>query len=445
MQIPSTAPLFAWGYLEDNPSLHTISELLGSIPDDKLLEELRSRRGRGRNDYPVETLWGALLLTIALRHVSVEACLNELQRNTGLRLLIGIRTAEEVPKAWNMSRFLKTLGEPECLARAEAAFAAMVRRLGEAVPSLGVDAAGDSTGLSARCDRKGAPGHLPQPSGARKEYTDENGRVVKVVEWFGYKLHLLVDARHEVVLSYKTTSPKAGDGETLPELLDQALERLPEGRMKTLAYDRAADSAPFHAALHRRGVHPVVRMRELWKDSRDRPLPGRDNSPVKLTYDEAGTVYCWDDSGAAPVRRRMTYFGHESKRGTLKYRCPAMNGEWHCGCERKCNVGKTYGLTVRVKREIDLRRFPPIPRATQTFERLYKGRTAVERVNARAKVFWGTDDGNIRGAARFHSYVDAVMLVHLAFATALARKSRTPGCLGAMGLGPVQQALRQTS
>jgi len=444
MQIPSTAPLFAWGYLEDNPSLHTISELLGSIPDGELLDALRAHRGRGRNDYPVETLWGTLLLTISLRHVAVEACLNELQRNTGLRLLIGIRTARDVPKPWNMSRFTKTLGEPEFLEHVERAFAAMARRLGEAVPSLGVDTAGDSTGLSARCDRGAAPEHLPQPSGGRKEYVDENGHVNKVVEWFGYKLHLVVDVRHEVVLSYKVTSTKDGDGETLPELLDKALERLPEGRLKTLAYDLAADSGPFHAALHERCVHPVVQMRELWKDNRNRPLPGHGKAPVKLTYDEAGTVHCWDDSGAAPVRRRMTYFGHEAKRGTLKYRCPAMTGEWTCGCERKCNAGKIYGLTVRVKREIDLRRFPPIPRATQTFQRLYKGRTAVERVNGRAKIFWGIDDGNIRGAARFHGYVGAVMLVHLAFATALAGQSRTPGSLGAMGLGPVQKALRHS-
>lgn len=443
MHIPSNAPLFAWGYLEDNPSLHTVRELLASVPDQALLQHLRERRGRGRNDYPVETLWGTLLLTVALRHTSVEACLSELKRNTGLRLLIGIQTADEVPKAWNMSRFVKALGEPDCLKLAEAAFASMAQRLGEAIPSLGVDTAGDSTGLSARRDRGEAPEQLPQPTGGRKEYCDDNGRVTKVVEWFGYKLHLLVDVRHEVILAYQVTSTKEGDGEVLPGLLDKALERLPGARIKTLAYDKAADSEPFHAALHQRGVHPVVQMRKLWNDKPHRPLPGIRNTPVALTYDEAGTVHCWDDSQEPPVRRRMTYFGHEAKRGTLKYRCPAISADWRCGCERKCNAGKTYGLTVRIKKETDLRRFPPIPRATQTFQRLYKGRTAVERVNGRTKIFWGIDDGNIRGAARFHGYVSAVMLVHMAFATVLAGTRRDPGTLGTMGLGPVQKALQQ--
>jgi hypothetical protein len=442
MQIPSTAPLFAWGYMEDSPSLHTVGELLGTIPDGPLLQALREHRGRGRNEYPVETLWGVVLLAIMLRHTSIEACLAELRRNAGLRLPIGIRTEAEVPKAWNVSRFLRTLGDARFRPLSQRAFGHMVERLGLAVPSLGAETAGDSMGVSARPDRAEAPADLPQPTGGRKEYTDEEGRVTKAVEWFGYKLHQVVDVRHEVALAYGITSTKEGDAETLPELADGAAARLPAGRIRSLAYDRAADSEEFHRALAQRGIAPVVQMRELWKTGRDRPLPGHEQAPVALTYDEAGTVHCWDDSGPVPVRRRMTYFGHEASRGTLKYRCPAATAEWRCGCERKCNQGRIYGLTVRVKREIDQRRFPPVPRATKTFERLYKGRTAVERVNGRLRLFWGADDGNITGAARFHAYIGAMMLVHLAFATLLAGQSRTPGTLGSMGLGPVQKALR---
>jgi hypothetical protein len=107
-----------------------------------------------------------------------------------------------------------------------------------------------------------------------------------------------------------------------------------------------------------------------------------------------------------------------------------------------CNAGKNYGLTVRVKREIDLRRFPPIPRATKLFERKYKGRTAVERVNARIKVFWGADDGNITGAARFHAFLGAVMVVHAGFATLLAAAPRREPGLGKLRLSAVAKALR---
>ncbi len=50
------------------------------------------------------------------------------------------------------------------------------------------------------------------PPGGRKEYKD-NGRITEVVEWFGYKLHLRVDIKHEVTLAYHVTDTKAGDNE----------------------------------------------------------------------------------------------------------------------------------------------------------------------------------------------------------------------------------------
>jgi hypothetical protein len=73
---------------------------------------------------------------------------------------------------------------------------------------------------------------------------------------------------------------------------------------------------------------------------------------------------------------------------------------------------------------LDLRRFPPVPQATIEFERRYKGRTAVERVNGRLMLFWGADDGTVRGAWRFHAWVGEARVVHLVIATLLAKAPR---------------------
>jgi hypothetical protein len=330
-------------------------------------------------------------------------------------------------------------------------FDTMIRRLGGAVTDLGVHTAGDATGLSARPDAADARGTLPasadgldQPSGGRKEYCDEAGTVTKVLEWFGYKRHLLVDVKHEVALAWRVTSPKTGDNEALPDLVAQAKRSLPKGRMKTLAYDKAADDNGTHEDLAAARVKPVIRNRALWRGEPERKLPGHDGTS-NVVYDEAGTVHCYDTISDPPVRRPMAYIGHEAKQGTLKYRCPARHGGWSCRSDERCNARKRYGKTVRVRQEIDLRRFPPIPRATKQFERLYKGRTAVERVNGRFKVFWGVDDGNIRGAARFHAFVAAILLVHAGLATLLAGAPRWDGTLGQTRLSPVAEALRQPS
>jgi len=450
MRIPVTRPLFAWDCLEDSPSLRTVADFLHALPDSKLLNALRRWRGHGRDDYPVTALWGVCVLTPLLRHITIEATLGELRRNKGLRELLGIDSEDHVPKKWNVSRFQKVLGAEPHLSLLREMFDVMVRRLADAVPGLGRRTAGDATGLSARPQRsKGPKGTLDLPTGGRKEYLDDEGKVTKVVEWFGYKLHLLADVDHEVALGYQVSSANRGDNELLPDLVEQAranlgddLESDPkDSRIETLAYDKAADTEAVHEFLDRCGIKPLVQMRSLWKGEHERMLPGHDGNS-NVVHDEAGTIYCYDKVSDPPIRRKMAYIGHEASRGTLKYRCPACHGNFRCASHKRCNAGKSYGMTVRVKREIDLRRFPPIPRATKTFEREYKGRTAVERVNARTKIFWGIDDGNVTGPERFHAHVGVVMLVHVGLATLLAACPRREGTLGQTRLSPIAEALR---
>ena len=447
MRIDTTKPLFAWDCLEDSPTLKTVRELLESLPDGKLLESLRRTRGNGRNDYPVSVLWGVLVLTAALRHPHTEACLAELRRNAGLRRLLGIESEDKVPKKWNMSRFEERLGEEPHRTLLEEVFNVMVARLGIGVPDLGQDTAGDATALNARRKKESGAAEeaaegLPQASGGRKEYTDDDGKVTKVVEWFGFKLHLLVDVKHEVSLSYTITDTKAGDGETLPVILAQAQANLPAGRIQTLAYDKAADTNPVHRLLSKAKIKPLIQNRALWKEDPERMLPGHDGHS-NIVYDESGTVHCYDRVSEPIVRHKMGYIGYEPRGEKLKYRCPARHEGWSCPMSDICNAGLSYGKTVRVPREIDLRRFPALPRATKKFERMYKGRTAVERVNARLKVFWGADDGNISGSRRFFAKVGVVMVVHAAFATLLASAPRRDGTLGKMKLSPIAKALQK--
>lgn len=510
MLLANHQPLFAWDALDDSPALATIKHVLATLPDAPLLDSLRQARGHGRNDHPVRVLWGVVVLTILLRHVHVAACLAELRRNDDLRVLIGIPRDEEdqVPDSWNVSRFLEVLGQPPHLTHLRAVFDHMVQRLGDAVPDLGTNTAGDSSALNARRTKKrpdaadpAAPnpsGNAPQPNataasmppaatapnvpatsappaapttgngaaaaatatptapadkvvldrfglpvaaGGRKEYTDAEGKVTKVVEWFGFKFHLLVDVKHEVALAYQISSTKMGDNEVLPALLQQAQANLPAGRIKTLAYDKAADDEAIHDLLHEAGIRPLIQNRALWKSEPERLLPGHDGTS-NVVYDEAGTVYCYDKVSDPPVRHPMAYVGHEPARGTLKYRCPAQHQGWECPMASICNAGKSYGKTVRIKQEEDLRRFPPIPRATKQFERLYKGRTAVERVNGRVKIYWGADDGNLVGGPRFHAFLGAIMVVQLGLATVLASLPRREGTLGKMKLSPIAKVLQ---
>lgn len=450
MRIAVTRALFAWECLEDCPTLKTVRDFLDLLQDHKLLAALRSHRANGRNDYPVEALWGVMVLTVLLRHQSVEACLADLKRNRALREMIGIEGEDGVPPKWSVSRFQKVLGQEPHLSLMREMFCALVSRLAGVVKDLGRHVAGDSTGLAGRLARSedGSCG-LDEPTGGTKEYRDEEGNVTRVLKWFGYKLHLLVDVKHELALSYQVTSANRGDNEMIGALVAEARTNLGDdlgkgaGRIETLAYDKAADDSNVHELLSEAGIKPLVGIRSLWKGETEKMLAGHDGTS-NVVYDEAGTVYCYDKTGEVPVRHAMAYIGHEKSRGTLKYRCPACHAGWKCPSDQRCNAGKKYGKTVRVKQEIDLRRFPPIPRATKTFERLYKGRTSVERTNARIKVFWGADDGNVTGPERFYATVAVVMLAHAGLATLLAKCPRWEGTLCQTRLTPIAKALSAT-
>ena len=276
-----------------------LREIIEIIPDARLLHLLRQARANGRNEYPVHVSWGVVLLAVLLRHVSIAACLSELRRNTELRRLIGAETAADVPKEHNMSRFLKTLGQDPFRAELRHIGNAMVKLLGAAVPDLGRRTAGDATALRARSGA--AVEGLPQPTGGRKEYVDDKGYVTKAFEWFGYKLHLLVDVRHEVALAWQVTDATTTDGHTLPALLKEGLANLPEGRIETLAYDKAADDGDIHRLLDQNRIRPLIQIRNLWRQESERMFPGATGCS-NVVYDKAGSVFCYDKVSDLPVR-----------------------------------------------------------------------------------------------------------------------------------------------
>ncbi len=126
--------------------------------------------------------------------------------------------------------------------------------------------------------KTGRRSDLPQPTGGRKEYTDEQGHVTRVVEWFGYKFHLLVDVKHEVSVVYRISSAHTGDNEVLEDLVADGRKNLPERRIQTLAYDKAADDQKVHELLGEAKISPVIKNRAMWKENLERMLPGHDGT-----------------------------------------------------------------------------------------------------------------------------------------------------------------------
>ena len=94
-----------------------------------------------------------------------------------------------------------------------------------------------------------------------------------------------------------------------------------------------------------------------------------------------------------------------------------------CRGYAQCLKG-TKGKIVRIPLETDRRIFVPIARSSYKWKRLYKGRTAVERVNSRIDLSFGFEHHFIRGKAKMTLRVGLALIVMLSMALARIKRNQ---------------------
>jgi hypothetical protein len=151
---------------------------------------------------------------------------------------------------------------------------------------------------------------------------------------------------------------------------------------------------------------PVIKMRLTQKKKdRDQPFAG-----ATSLCNELGTQLC--DSG-----HKMVYAGRDGD--YLKWRCPVVCGKAErCTAFGRCSAS-AYGTVRKISIWEDPRRFPGLARESKKWQRLYRQRTAAERVNARLKDWLGLDDLTVRGMAKVTMHATLGLVVMLAGAQAM--------------------------
>ncbi|MCR4440707.1 MAG: transposase [Peptococcaceae bacterium] len=197
--------IFGWREIEELGDLERLRLVLEYMPDEELMRQMEKERYKGRDDYPVRAMWNSILAGIVFQHESVEKLRRELARNGQLREMCGF--FNKVPPAWVYTRFIKKLFKHE--EEINNVFEKLVKELQELLSDFGKHLAIDSKAIPSFAKRKN---EKQTPDGrrdtdadyGRKEYhgQDKDGRPwEKVVKWFGYKLHLVVDATYELPLA----------------------------------------------------------------------------------------------------------------------------------------------------------------------------------------------------------------------------------------------------
>jgi hypothetical protein len=118
----------------------------------------------------------------------------------------------------------------------------------------------------------------------------------------------------------------------------------------------------------------------------------------------------------------MVYDGRDGD--YLKWRCPLACGKIDkCQAFGRCSASK-YGTVRKIAISEDPRRFPGLWRESKKWTRLYRKRTAAERVNGRLKDFLLLDQLTVRGMNKVTAHVSIALLVMLAGAEAMVRADR---------------------
>jgi hypothetical protein len=415
-----------WEGIEDSPDLERVAMALASLPDEPLMKELEALRPGRRDVTGVRVKWNILLAARVLGYATMAGMLRELKRNPALRRLVGINPAvgpKGAPDAHEMSRFWRKLGK-KFGPQLEALRAASVERLREYLPGLGEQLGTDTTALRTWARGRRDPKESADPEAdwghkIRRWKGSDWQPHEDVTKWFGYKAHLVVDTRHEVPLERCVTRASRPDAEKVLEMIRQVKKRHPEMILKTLSADKAYDDGGLTAQLWKQEkVRAVFDLKDTARDGEDgEPLQGARN----ILLGDDGQVYCYSHSQGKDIRQAMRPWGFEASRGTLKYRCPAAVFGTECPEREKCGAGP-YGRVVRVKNHADWRRFGPMARGTIQWKRLYAGRTACERVNARLKGGMVLDDLHVRGVRNVTLSLDLAILTLYALALGHLRR-----------------------
>lgn len=418
--------LFSWEIVDRSPDIQRLRGILDVLPDGKLIRTLIEERKGRRDDYPLEAMWNSVIAGVVFGHESAAALIRELRRNGELRQVCGfdpLQQEEAVPPDYVYSRFFEKLFEHADLV--EEIFDGLVERVRRLLPDFGEALAVDGKALPTHGLNDGeANWGVKSYRGVREDGTAWEA----VTRWFGYKLHLIVDAQYELPVTYEVTPASVADSPRLMPMIQKLQEDHPRllKRAKTLAGDKGYDDGADKAELYDTyGIVPLIDTRDLHhEDSGGRMRPLDPQQSDTIYFSGTGEVCCKVEPFAKEEAKRfarMQFMGFETGRKTLKFRCPAAaygiecNNRPACRCRPTVRDGE-YGRVVRVPLERNRRLFLPIHRHSYTFPRLYKKRTAVERVNSRIDHVYGFERHFIRGRKKMRCRVGLALIVMLATA-----------------------------
>ena len=207
----------------------------------------------------------------------------------------------------------------------------------------------------------------------------------KNIFWFGYKAHLAVSTKSQYILAGLMTSGNLNDGKAAIPLLKKIEQDLP-ARFTAGLFDAGYDYEPIYQQLRKQNLQTVI------------PYNRRNEREI-IGYDEHFAPTC-------VLEHPYRYDSFDSKYKSLKYtrpkECVTCPLQYDSLCQK----------TFKIRQSTDIRKYTFPSRGSKKWDELYKERTAVERVNAYLKEFFGLNNVRHRTGNKAKLHFQLVTLVY---------------------------------
>ena len=207
----------------------------------------------------------------------------------------------------------------------------------------------------------------------------------KNIFWFGYKAHLAVSTKSQYILAGLMTSGNLNDGKAAIPLLKKIEQDLPTRFIAGL-FDAGYDYEPIYQQLSKQNLQAVI------------PYNRRNEGEI-IGYDEHFAPTCVLEH---PYRYDSFDFKYKSLKYTRPKECLTCPLQHDSLCQK----------TFKIRQSTDIRKYTFPSRGSKKWDELYKERTAVERVNAYLKEFFGLNNLRHRNGNKAKLHFQLVTLVY---------------------------------
>ena len=359
-----------------------LERILEALDDTELIDALEATRWTGRPGYPVRVMWHTMVASFYLGIVHDTDLVRALWSNPLLASACGIDSADGVPSKFAYCRFRKKLtGFNELVADI---LTACVDVLKESLPGFGENIAVDSTDVKAWANGFHQDTDLDAGTGAKKKADHR-------YYWYGYKVHLAVDADSELPISFELTAANVYDGHHLAPVLERAREQFEWFSPKSVSADKGYDAkAVFRFVGEELKALPIIDVQKT-RGKRAREARSCEAMPV---ITPTGT----------------------------HYRCERLPYDPLCGRFGKCPL-----LPMFVDSPLNqatpapyYERYSPFPYGSKEWKALYNKRVSVERVFGRLKGYRKLNAVRTRGLLKVWLHVALSILAMYGIALANA-------------------------